>query len=371
MRRILALLSLGALTVVPFPAHAMAQTAAADPPSELIDSLERDLGITAEQATKRLANEARGNAVATSLAEQLGADYGGAWYEGAESALVVATVNPATTATISQAGATPKVVARSLDQLDAVKTALDKSRRPAGSVHSWGVSPQDNAVVVYASDATVAQSWTRGRDGVKIASSAERPKPFADIRGGDAYYTTLYRCSVGFAATRNSDNALGFTTAGHCGDVGQSTSGYNRQAQGTFRLSSFPGDDYAWVQTNSSWTAPGVVNGYGAGILPVRGSTVTQPRGAICRSGSTTQWRCGTVTSLNQTVNYAEGTVYGLTRTTVCAEGGDSGGAYLSGDQAQGMTSGGSGNCTVGGTTFFQPIGEVLGRGYTLVRNGG
>jgi streptogrisin C len=52
--------------------------------------------------------------------------------------------------------------------------------------------------------------------------------------------------------------------------------------------------------------------------------------------------------------------VTGLTRTDVCAEGGDSGGPWLSGDQAQGVTSGGSGDCTVGGETFFQPVNEIL-----------
>ena len=59
-------------------------------------------------------------------------------------------------------------------------------------------------------------------------------------------------------------------------------------------------------------------------------------------------------------MRYAEGTVTGLTRTNVCAEPGDSGGSFISGNQAQGMTSGGSGNCTFGGTTYFQPVNEVL-----------
>lgn len=62
----------------------------------------------------------------------------------------------------------------------------------------------------------------------------------------------------------------------------------------------------------------------------------------------------------------------GLTRTDVCAEAGDSGGPWLSGDQAQGVTSGGSGDCTVGGTTFFQPVNEILqNNGLTLVTTSG
>ncbi|WP_030105154.1 S1 family peptidase, partial [Actinoalloteichus caeruleus] len=90
---------------------------------------------------------------------------------------------------------------------------------------------------------------------------------------------------------------------------------------------------------------------------------------SICRSGSTTGWRCGTVQAKNQTVFYAQGAVSGLTRTNACAEGGDSGGSWLSGSQAQGVTSGGSGNCTWGGTTYFQPLNPILSRwGLSLTR---
>jgi streptogrisin C len=63
--------------------------------------------------------------------------------------------------------------------------------------------------------------------------------------------------------------------------------------------------------------------------------------------------------------------VTGLTRTNVCAEPGDSGGSWLSGNQAQGVTSGGSGNCSSGGTTYFQPVNEILSAyGLTLVTSG-
>ena len=80
------------------------------------------------------------------------------------------------------------------------------------------------------------------------------------------------------------------------------------------------------------------------------------------RSGSTTGVRSGWVTALNATVNYAEGSVSGLIRTTVCAEPGDSGGSLFAGTTALGLTSGGSGNCSSGGTTYFQPVTEALSR---------
>ncbi|MGW1932451.1 carbohydrate-binding protein, partial [Streptomyces sp. NPDC001919] len=91
----------------------------------------------------------------------------------------------------------------------------------------------------------------------------------------------------------------------------------------------------------------------------------------VCRSGSTTGWHCGTVQQHNTSVTYPEGTISGVTRTTVCAEPGDSGGSYISGSQAQGVTSGGSGNCSSGGTTFFQPLNPLLQNyGLTLKTTG-
>ncbi|WP_026129306.1 S1 family peptidase, partial [Nocardiopsis prasina] len=81
---------------------------------------------------------------------------------------------------------------------------------------------------------------------------------------------------------------------------------------------------------------------------------------SVCRSGSTTGWHCGTIQARGQSVSYPEGTVTNMTRTTVCAEPGDSGGSYISGNQAQGVTSGGSGNCRTGGTTFYQEVTPMV-----------
>src|SRR4029079_19040209 len=81
----------------------------------------------------------------------------------------------------------------------------------------------------------------------------------------------------------------------------------------------------------------------------------------VTRRGSTTQVHSGTVTGLDATVNYGNGDIVnGLIQTDVCAEPGDSGGSLFSGDTAIGLTSGGSGDCTSGGETFFQPVTEGL-----------
>src|SRR5690606_29573673 len=70
---------------------------------------------------------------------------------------------------------------------------------------------------------------------------------------------------------------------------------------------------------------------------------------------------------------YPEGTVTGLIQTNVCAEPGDSGGSMFTRDGlAIGLTSGGSGDCTNGGETFFQPVTTALAAvGATLGSGGG
>lgn len=141
------------------------------------------------------------------------------------------------------------------------------------------------------------------------------------------------------------------------------------QQVGRTITTSFPGDDYSLVQYDTG-KAPGdnivaIGGGQGVRITGVADPTVGQ---RVFRSGSTSGLRDGQVTALNATVNYPEGTVSGLIETTVCAEPGDSGGPLFSEGIALGVTSGGNGDCTSGGTTFFQPVTTALAElGVTLV----
>lgn len=50
----------------------------------------------------------------------------------------------------------------------------------------------------------------------------------------------------------------------------------------------------------------------------------------------------------------------GLIATTVCTDPGDTGGLLFAGTTALGLFSGGSGNCSSGGTSFYQPLAEAL-----------
>ncbi|MER7051932.1 carbohydrate-binding protein [Streptomyces sp. NPDC000351] len=346
-------------------------------PVALLSAMQRDLGLDRQQAERRLVNEAEAGATAARLRAALGGDYAGAWLRGAESGtLTVATTDADDVAAIEAAGAAATVVRHSLADLDAAKSRLDRAAtgRDTTDAPVRYVDVRTNTVTVQAVRPSAARTLldAAGVDAglARVEKSAERPRPLYDLRGGEAYYiNNSGRCSIGFPVTKGTQQ--GFATAGHCGRTGASTSGANRVAQGTFQGSIFPGRDMAWVATNSSWTATPYVSGAGGQNVQVTGSTQAPVGASVCRSGSTTGWHCGTVQQHNTSVTYPEGTISGVTRTTVCAEPGDSGGSYISGSQAQGVTSGGSGDCRSGGTTFFQPINPLLQNyGLTLKTTG-
>ncbi|WP_267245663.1 carbohydrate-binding protein [Streptomyces sp. PR69] len=391
-----ALAAVGALVLAGLPGSASAQPAGhlpgersaaetlavtqTDP--QLLRAMQRDLGLSSlRQAQRRLANEAEAGAVAGRLQAALGGDFAGAWVQGADSArLTVATVDPADARAIEAKGARAALVEHTLSDLDAAKRALDRAAEAAPSSALDApvryVDVRANSVTVHAVERSAALDLVEragiDRSLVRIETTpdSERPRPLYDIRGGDAYYMgSGGRCSVGFSVTRGAQQ--GFATAGHCGRAGTATRGYNQVAQGSFQGSIFPGRDMAWVAANSSWTATPYVKGQGGQQVQVAGSTQAPVGASICRSGSTTGWHCGTIQQHNTSVTYPEGTISGVTRTSVCAEPGDSGGSYISGSQAQGVTSGGSGNCRSGGTTFHQPINPLLQQfGLTLKTTG-
>ncbi|PPK68969.1 S1 family peptidase [Actinokineospora auranticolor] len=372
-RRITALLAAAVATGGAVVAVGLSAEAAPSAPAaaeSMSAAMQRDLGLDAARAAARLSNEDRAGKADRTLRKQLSGRLGGTWYDAGRGKLVVGVTDNSAAATARAAGADAVVVGRTEAQLDELKATLDANQaRSPRTVASWYVDLPGNRIVLKsrgtalaAARAFVAASGVPA-DAVSVEASDEAPRKLIDVVGGNAYYIgSGTRCSVGFSVNG------GFVTAGHCGTSGASTT----QPSGSFAGSSFPGNDYAFVRVAAGNTPVGAVNNYSGGRVAVAGSTDAPVGSSICRSGSTTGWHCGTIAARNASVTYAEGTITGLIRTNVCAEPGDSGGSAISGSQAQGVTSGGSGNCTSGGTTYFQPVNEILqAYGLTLVTNGG
>ncbi|MEU8010284.1 S1 family peptidase [Micromonospora parva] len=240
--------------------------------------------------------------------------------------------------------------------------ALLNGVRTAGT--AWGLDPGTGRMTLTVDDTVTPRDLRALRAVVDRAGALLRREPGTLrplIAGGQGIYGGGARCSLG--ANARSGSTYYVITAGHC--TAAAATWYTDSAQstvlGTRTATSYPTNDYGLIRYTGRIAHPSAVYTY-PGLLTINGPGTAYIGQAVCRSGSTTGVRCGTVTGLNQTVNYATGVIYGLIRTNICAEPGDSGGPlYVAATGTiLGILSGGSGNCTAGGTTYYQPIAEVL-----------
>ncbi|MDI5939132.1 S1 family peptidase [Micromonospora sp. DH13] len=301
---------------------------------------------------------------AATLAERLG-DRSAGTYADASGKMVVTVTDAAAARQVRASGAIAKLVKRGAAELDRATAELERSAKIPGT--AWWTDPVTNQVVVSVDSTVTGAKLERvkaaaARTGGAVRIEAEAGVLSTRISGGQAIYAAGGgRCSLGFNV-RSSSGVTYFLTAGHCTNI--ASTWYSNSGQtsvlGTRAGTSFPGNDYGIVRHSNSANATGNVSLYNGTYRDVTGAANAYVGQSVQRSGSTTGVHSGTVGALNATVNYAEGSVSGLIRTNVCAEPGDSGGSLFSGSSAIGLTSGGSGNCTRGGTTYFQPVTEAL-----------
>jgi streptogrisin D len=320
------------------------------------------LAPSAAQAAPAL--RAADASVAITLGDELSATSAGVYLDAATGRMVVAVTDAAAAAKVRAAGGVAKIVKYSTADLTRVMNAIEKAAAVVGTARA--TDPVTNQVVVTVDRSVTGAKLANVRAAVAAAGDAARLEHTAGvfslrIAGGQAIYAGGGgRCSLGFNV--RTSTAFYFVTAGHCTAI--SSTWYANSGQTTLLgsrvVSSFPGNDYGIVRfTNASIPHPSQVFLY-SGTQTISSVGTAFVGQSVRRSGSTTGVRSGSVTAVNASVTYPQGTVRGLIRTNVCAEPGDSGGSLFAGSVALGMTSGGSGNCSSGGTTFFQPLNEVF-----------
>lgn len=240
------------------------------------------------------------------------------------------------------------------------ETRARQMARALGAVAgtAWLFDPHSDTVVVLA-DRTVT--------GARLDRIEAATRPYGDavqlrridgvlglrLSGGDPVTGGSYRCTAGANVT--GGGAYYFVTAGHCGAVVSTWYTLDGALIGSTAGTSFPSNDYSIVRYTGNVPHDGTV---GQQDITKAGNAYVGER--VCMRGGTSGVHCGTVLALNATVNYADGTVNGLIETNICSEPGDSGGALYDGSTLLGILSGGTGDCTSGGVTFFQPITEIL-----------
>ena len=316
--------------------------------------------------------------VADALETELGSRAVGSYYDDAGE-LVVAVSDLATAELVRAAGAIPRLVRFTAEELNSVQSQLNRlaGGSSAGKVRSWYVDPLSGTVVVTvpkgARDPITKRFLARAErngDRVTIRTAPGQVTTTADdfgLRGGvQVDKNTGYVCSLGFNA-RTSKGTRIFLTAGHC-TAGKPSFSRNGYVLGNTRTSSFPGNDFGTVGVIEGWDQQGYIEGWGAGNVAVKGVGNTTVGSTLCKSGKSTGWTCGKIVARNVTVNYGSNKIVkGLFQHTACVEAGDSGGANMTGNYAQGITSGAAlinGQCLekTGQTneSYAQPVTEAL-----------
>ncbi|QHA10100.1 trypsin-like serine protease [Streptomyces broussonetiae] len=359
-------------------------------PNAMASQDKNDTNAAGTLGTARTLKASDASGLAAQVQKILGTAFAGSYYDSAKQQLVVNVVNGDSN-TVVQAKNAGAVVRQVKNSTKALKTAAGTLRTKAtipGT--SWAVDPRTDKILVTADASVTGAKWNRLQSTVQslgsgmatLKKSAGKFSTF--VSGGDAIFAQTQqggvRCSLGFNVTA-SDGSPAFLTAGHCGVAAKDWSdSQNGQPIATVDQAKFPGNDFSLVKYNDKTTqASSEVNaGNGQTVQITRAADATVGE-TVFRMGSTTGLHNGQVTGLDATVNFASetvpggtDTVNGLIQTNVCAEAGDSGGSLFTQDgSAVGLTSGGSGDCTSGGETFFQPVTAALQATGATLGNGG
>jgi hypothetical protein len=369
-------LGLGAAALAPMQSATSAPVPS--PVDGVYDVLGQSWGVSPAEAKVRLDGEHTKAAAFETAKSQLD----GAFFDNDRQ--LVVNVHSAKAAEVARAhGLSPRTVARGEKALTRLQTQVQALADKSGSVQVQSIGadlPSDRLQVVLQpgkqSAKTVALvKQLKAIPGVDVSSNDTTLTMTADVIGGQIMdLVPGTNCSLGFSGTRNGgDNVM--LSAGHCveGNPMVQNSSAVRLGVGVasrFRTGS-PSVDMGLMDIDSNNVGRGYIDNRNGQTTRVTGSSKAPVGSTICKAGNTTGWTCGTISQYNLTVNYGSpsGAVTrtsGLARSTVCTEGGDSGGAYISGTLAQGMTSGGpsdghdcgfnQGSNATGSYSFYQPV---------------
>jgi streptogrisin D len=356
-------------------------------------ALAQTLGITPDQAVKRLKEQDVNADKAASIDAKLGNQGAGSYLDPTSGSVQTNVLTTQAATTAKAEGATPHLVTTPVTDLDAIQAKLDDSADSAPQGSSWAVDVVNDKVSVLVApktpQATVDAFLTKaGVTGKEVSAVAVKETGAAlktrGLIGGDSlniYSGGVFEgwCSAGFLATTTKKKRV-LLTAGHCTQLGTD---FRRNADhrrvGHVVAHQFGPADWAEVSVDhpTAWHPTGAyVNRYTKkfSVVSIKGDKVAPVNAWICKSGQTSHWTCGRVLYRNWSGTIVDDFNHyhhlkGLTATSLCTLPGDSGGSVIWNSQAQGLISAGDSSVTSckGGKlpagalpTVIQPIAPVL-----------
>ncbi|WP_068154513.1 S1 family peptidase [Rhodococcus phenolicus] len=363
------------------PAVALAQAEPADKPvdlpTELVDALARDLGISPERFVTDADRSQELAQFAATAREKFSDVFAGVWLDEQGTPTVGLTEGEGHDAARDAAedeGFTVRPAERSEGELEGLSKQLNDwldTQPPAIAdlVRGIAIDVVNNDVVVRAADVAGLQlpDALQGAR-VLLAPATLEPEllklePIAGLAspdslfGGDAYAAfgagTGLRCSLGFNGVDGSNRPVNIT-AGHC-DPNRAQAGTQYASEvfqvigdglgqrvGTFEKTILDRRDYALIRPTAEARGRFENNGVRvpyAAPLPVTGVAEPVVGAPVCKSGVRTGYSCGVVTGANQSVEIGHRVLDSGFSTNLCALQGDSGGTLVSGTLALGISS--------------------------------
>jgi len=338
--------------------------AAGNVSAEMLAALQRDLKVTAEQARARLVRADWASRLDGPLRARLGRAFAGSWLAADGLEFVVAITDRRLEGLVRASGATPRLVARSEAELDAlsrrVAARAGNPRDVPDVVAGWVVDPQANLIRVqhlpggWAAAAAFAAAAGLTTGEVSYETVPTRADRRSDVKGGQGYLVATESggavfgvCSAGFAVTVNPGTPqarAGFLTAAHCSSSSSVLTALSPippfRKIGTFGPSMCcVADDEQVVLTEPGFRPVPRVTGHGVSADFAVTDGVAQTDGSfVCTSGATSGLRCGIIRPGTYNPILVSGAqMLNLKATDTCTFPGDSGGAVISGSHAQGI----------------------------------
>lgn len=390
-RRMVPLLTAAlALAMAMISTPAAAREAAAPGGGEAL-AYAREVGISPEEAARRLDRQALAPGLETAAESALGAAFGGVWIDG-DSVInvgVAGSMTVARTETVAEAARVAGLVdgyrsvrvtytMAALNRANAVlATQIAAANQGAPSGLTAGLRTDVNAVelqlpagvALTAAQDTLVSNAVKAFGGLLVvgeyAGHAEARAcvyPYCDrqLRGGVRISNSGVGCTAGFVARSKDDGLMYQFTAGHCA-VGNTDTWSTRVVDqselviGPIHNSRFgSGGDMAIMRVlNIPDLRPvGWLNVTGGPdtfadekyALPSDSTTVIGMR--MCTAGAFYgRSDCGTVTQKGVTATYNGRTVTDLGRGTFCGTGGDSGAPMFASHVAYGLQTAGFSEC--------------------------
>lgn len=217
------------------------------------------------------------------LVSTLGASRTAGSWIAADGRPVVAVTDSAAAAEVKKAGARPKVVSHSMEDLKSVTKALKAAPRVAGT--AWAMDYVNNEVVVQADRTVSAADWSRMKKLAESMGSSvrmERTEGTFTTRLNAALpmFSTGGRCSAGYNVTNGRNEFI--LTAGHCGRPAPSGSATTRAPSSWGRRSPrrSPAVTSPSSSTTTARTTPGTTSSRSGAARASRSSAPPMRRSA-------------------------------------------------------------------------------------------